>query len=98
MPSNGKVKTGLRSSWCMCQQKIANMPNHFVLMLRIQNIYPVGSARIDMKLFGGRLDSGEHMLGILNEIISLAVEKEEGHSDAAQFLIADLYIAIRNWR
>ena len=68
--------------WCMCQQKIANVLDHFVLMLRIQNICPVGSARIDLKLFG-RLDSGEHMLGILNEIISLAVEKEEGHCDAA---------------
>ena len=74
------------------------MLDHFVLMLRIQNISPVGSARIDMKLFGGRLDRGEHMLGILNEIIFLAVEKEEGHSDAAQFLIADLYISIRNRR
>ena len=59
MPSDGKVKTGLRSTWCMCQQEIANVLDHFVLMLRIQNIFPVGSARIDMKLFGRHLEIRE---------------------------------------
>jgi len=43
----------------MCQQEIANVLDHFVLMLRIQNIFPVGSARIDMKIFGRHLEIRE---------------------------------------